>query len=244
MTTAIETVGQYVAHDNRTAAIFSKYKIDFCCKGHRTVEEVCEEKGLTPESLKTELFAVMATKAIDEVDFTSWPAAELADYIEKNHHKYIEEKTPILLAYLHKLCAVHGDKHPELHEINTLFQISAAALAHHMKKEELVLFPFIKKMQMALQEQINIVQPPFGSIDTPLGALQEDHESEGNLLAKIAELTNQYTPPAEACETYQITLALLREFEQNLHQHIHLENNILFLKAKEMEGLFSVIENT
>ncbi|MBC5837607.1 iron-sulfur cluster repair di-iron protein [Flavobacterium muglaense] len=233
------TIGEYVAKDFRTAALFSKYGIDFCCKGNRTVDEVCEKKAVKPEDLQVEIEAILNTKSDSGIDFNAWPLDLLADYIEKTHHRYVEEKTPTLLQFLDKLCKVHGASHPELFEINELFKGCAGELAQHMKKEELMLFPFIKKMVTASISDELIAQPHFGTVKNPIAMMMAEHEAEGDRFAKIVELTNNYTPPADACNTYKVTFAMLQEFEQDLHKHIHLENNILFPKAEALEKEFA-----
>jgi regulator of cell morphogenesis and NO signaling len=233
------TIGEYVAKDFRTAALFSKYGIDFCCKGNRTVEEVCEKKAVKPADLQVEIEAILNSKSDSGIDFNAWPIDLLADYIEKTHHRYVEEKTPTLLQFLDKLEKVHGASHPELFEINALFKGCAGELAQHMKKEELILFPFIKKMVAATLSAELIAQPHFGTVKNPIAMMMAEHEAEGDRFAKIVELTNNYTPPADACNTYKVTFAMLQEFEQDLHKHIHLENNILFVKAVQLEKDFS-----
>lgn len=233
------TIGEYVAKDFRTAALFSKYRIDFCCKGNRTVDEVCEKKAVKPEDLQLEIDAILNTKSDSGIDFNAWPLDLLADYIEKTHHRYVEEKTPTLLQFLDKLCKVHGASHPELFEINELFKGCAGELAQHMKKEELILFPFVKKMVAATVSNELIAQPHFGTVRNPIAMMMAEHEAEGDRFAKIVELTNNYTPPADACNTYKVTFAMLQEFEQDLHKHIHLENNILFPKAEALEKEFA-----
>ncbi|UFH34415.1 iron-sulfur cluster repair di-iron protein [Flavobacterium acetivorans] len=233
------TIGQYVAKDFRTAAIFSKYKIDFCCKGNRTIEEACENKNLDSHLILDEINSVLASKNENSIDFESWPLDLLVDYIEKTHHRYVEEKTQVLLPFLDKLCNVHGAVHPELFEINELFKGCAGELAQHMKKEELILFPFIKKMVKATITDELIEQAHFGSVENPIAMMKHEHEAEGDRFVKIATLTNNYTPPADGCNTYQVTFAMLQEFEQDLHKHIHLENNILFPKAAALEKKFS-----
>ncbi|MDD3005278.1 iron-sulfur cluster repair di-iron protein [Flavobacterium sp.] len=230
------TVGEYVAEDFRTAAIFSKYGIDFCCKGNRTIEEACEKKDIDPEEVKNEVLQVLNTQTGQEIDFKSWPTDLLIDYIEKTHHRYVEEKSTALLFYLDKLCKVHGQKHPELFEITSHFSKSAGELAQHMKKEELILFPFIKKMDAAIRENKSIPQPQFGTVDNPISMMMHEHDNEGERFRIIAKLTHEYNPPADACETYKVTYAMLRDFELDLHKHIHLENNIVFPRAKAMEA--------
>lgn len=235
------TIGEYVAQDFRTAALFSKYKIDFCCKGNKTLDEVCISKGLDINQIEGEINTVLNLNNTAEIDFKSLSPNLLIDYILEMHHEYIKTKTPPLLAYLDKLCKVHGERHPELFEINNLFKISATDLSNHLKKEEIILFPFIKTMTAAIKNHKTIEQPHFGTVENPIAMLKGDHETEGNLFAKISELSNNYTPPNDACETYKVTFAMLKEFEQDLHKHIHLENNILFHKAKKLEERFSIL---
>lgn len=232
------TIGDFVAKDFRTAAVFSKYGIDFCCKGNRTIEEACEKKGMNFSQIEKEVNSVLATKSEGAIDFKSWPTDLLIDYIEKTHHRYVEEKSTVLVAFLDKLSKVHGHNHPELFEIKELFDGCAGELAQHMKKEELILFPFIKKMETAIRTNQLIEQPHFGTVENPITIMKHEHENEGDRFVKIAELTNNYTPPADACNTYKVTFAMLQEFEQDLHKHIHLENNILFPKAIEMQSKF------
>lgn len=229
------TIGEFVAKDFRTAAVFSKYGIDFCCKGNRTIEEASERKGADSATIINEIKAVLESKTDNSIDFKSWPLDLLADYIEKTHHRFVTEKTNVLLPFLDKLCKVHGPSHPELLEINTLFQGCAEDMAQHMKKEELILFPFIKKLVHVAITDEKLAQPHFGTVKNPIAMMMEEHENEGDRFRKIAELTNNYTPPSYACNTFKVTFAMLQEFEQDLHKHIHLENNILFPAAAELE---------
>ncbi|HWS60142.1 MAG TPA: iron-sulfur cluster repair di-iron protein [Flavobacterium sp.] len=233
------TIGDYVAKDYRTAAIFSKYGIDFCCKGYKTLDEVCKKQELNEAKLLDELNAVFATKNDSGMDFNSWPLDLLVDYIEKTHHRYVEEKTQELIPFLDKLCSVHGSNHPELFEINQLFKDSAQELAAHMKKEELILFPFIKEMINGTKTHGSIHKPHFGTVNNPISAMMHEHDNEGERFSAIASLSNNYTPPEDACNTYRVTYAMLEEFENDLHKHIHLENNIVFPKAKALEKFFS-----
>jgi len=233
------TIGEYVAKDFRTAAVFSKHGIDFCCKGNKTIEEVCDQKKLNQTNLLDELNTVLNSKNDSAIDFNSWPLDLLVDYIEKTHHRYVEEKTTILLPFLDKLCKVHGNTHPELFQINELFKGCAGELAQHMKKEELILFPFIKKLVRATISNDAVEQPHFGTIENPIAMMMDEHDTEGERFRKIAELSHNYTPPADACNTYKVTFAMLKEFEEDLHKHIHLENNILFPKATKLEKYFS-----
>ncbi|UPQ78176.1 iron-sulfur cluster repair di-iron protein [Flavobacterium azooxidireducens] len=232
------TVGEYVANDFRTAALFSKYGIDFCCKGNRTLEEVCIKKNINPADLENEINSVLESKNDNAIDFKSWSPTLLIDYIIEKHHSYVEEKSVVLLQFLDKLCKVHGERHPELFEINSLFKMSAGDLAQHMKKEELILFPFIQKMVKAQKDNQPIQEPHFGTVENPIAMMKDEHSIEGERFDKIATLTDGFTPPEDACSTYKVTYQMLKEFEQDLHKHIHLENNILFLKAIELQLQF------
>ena len=237
MLTKEKTIGEFVAEDFRAAQVFRKYKIDFCCKGDRTVEEACENKKYQAEDIYNELSNVANLQSGD-IDFNSWPLDLLADYVEKTHHRYVEENSTVLLQYLNKLCKVHGDRHPELFEITSIFTEISGELAAHMKKEELILFPFIKKMVNAKQKGEALETPRFGTVESPVAMMKHEHTVVGDLFVKIDDLTNNYQFPDDACGTYQVTYKMLEDFEKDLHTHIHLENNILFPKAIELEKTF------
>ncbi|KQO22401.1 iron-sulfur cluster repair di-iron protein [Flavobacterium sp. Leaf82] len=233
------TIGSFVAKDFRTAAVFTKYQIDFCCKGNRILTEVCEKQNIDSDVLVQNLIDVLESENNNGIDFNSWPLDLLADYIEKTHHRYVEDKSIILKQFLDKLCKVHGDAHPELFRINELFTAGAGELAQHMKKEELMLFPFIKRMVKTKEEHGILTQPSFGSVSNPIAMMMQEHDNEGDRFREIASITNNYTPPSDGCTTYKVTFAMLKEFEEDLHKHIHLENNILFNKAVVLEEEFA-----
>lgn len=237
MATLEKTIGEIVADDFRTAAVFKKYGIDFCCKGNRSIEEACDVKKINPENIYRDLDNI-STNTSQNTDFTSWPLDLLADYVEKVHHRYIEEKTPALLQFLNKISKVHGGRHPELFEIYNLFEESAKDLAAHLKKEELILFPFIKKMVNAQREGKALETAHFGTVENPVAMMKHEHSVEGERFEKIAVLTNKYQTPEDGCSTYNVAFKMLEEFENDLHKHIHLENNILFPKAIELEKTF------
>lgn len=229
-----KTIGEIVAEDFRSAAVFKKFGIDFCCKGNRSIREACEPKNLNPQDIYSAL-ENMNNSNEQSGDFNSWPLDLLADYIEKVHHNFVAEKTPILLQFLDKVSRVHGDRHQELLQINELFGESAQELAAHMKKEELILFPFIKKMLHVEKNNLELDNPHFGSVENPVAMMKHDHDQEGERFRKIAELSDDYQFPEDACNTYRVTYQMLQEFENDLHKHIHLENNILFPKAIALE---------
>ncbi|MDX1328562.1 MAG: iron-sulfur cluster repair di-iron protein [Arenibacter sp.] len=228
-------IGEIVADNYKTAQVFKSHKIDFCCKGNRSVLEVAEKNKLDANLLLKELQSVQQQTHGDQIDFTAWPLDLLADYIEKKHHRYVETQIPILKQYLSKLCRVHGERHPELLEITQHFNTSAGELTKHMKKEELIVFPAIRKMVRAKQTGTALDPIPVGTIKNPIQMMMQEHENEGDRFRVIEKLSDNYTPPADACNTYRVTFSLLQEFEEDLHQHIHLENNLLFPKAEILE---------
>ncbi len=224
------TVGEVVADDFRTAAVFEKHGIDFCCKGNTPVAVACEKKNIHVEEVMQDIKKLQSNATEEGTDYKTWSVDKLIDQIEEKHHRYVEEKTPVILQFLNKLCKVHGERHPELHAIFETFSHSAADLAQHMKKEELILFPRIKKLAFANKESF---RP--GMVFGPIETMMQEHEMEGDRFAMIAELSNNYEVPADGCTTYRVAFAMLKEFEQDLHLHIHLENNLLFPKAMKME---------
>jgi len=228
------TIGEIVTKDFRTASVFSEYGIDFCCGGTKTLQKACEEKSVNSNELQQKLNAVTQSKT-DGVDFNAWSLDVLVDYIEKTHHSYIKEKTPFILQYLDKIQKVHGENHPELAEIFKLFSQSSIDLGMHLKKEERILFPFIRQLVKIQNSGQHTEEEHFGTIQNPIAMMKEEHVKEGKRFDNISTLSGGYTVPEDGCNTYRAAYAMLNEFEQDLHTHIHLENNILFPKAIEME---------
>jgi regulator of cell morphogenesis and NO signaling len=238
-------VSEIVAEDYRTAAVFESHGIDFCCGGNITITQACSIAGIEPEKIVKLLTEVTSEKSEQQIDFQIFPLDLLADYIEKKHHRYVEEMIPVIREYLDTVCAAHGSAHPELLQISELFSQSADQLVMHMKKEELILFPFIRKIVSADQKNLKPEKPQFGTIENPIASMIDEHNNEGERFKKIANLSDNYDPPSEACNTYRVTFAYLKEFEKDLHLHIHLENNILFPKSIELEKrLFSNLRIT
>lgn len=225
-------VGELVAKDYRTASVFKKYRIDFCCSGNRNIAEACKKKQVASEELIEALQLITQQNSTIHDDYSSWPLDLLADYIEKKHHRYVTAKIQEIMPYLHKITGVHGDNHSELKEVEYLFAESAEELTAHMQKEEKILFPFIRKM---VQNGKDVLPLPFGSVQNPIRSMMQEHDTEGERFRTIAALTQDYAPPADACNTYRVTFSLLKEFEEDLHLHIHLENNILFPKSIILE---------
>ena len=228
------TVGEIVKENYKTAQIFDRNNIDFCCGGGISLEKACEKANVDIENFLPELEAVVKASDPDSKYINSMQLNELCDYIEKRHHSYVNDNIPFLSEKLNKLCNVHGDNHPELFKVRELFETAAGNLAAHMKKEELILFPYIRRLVKSKNEG-NLGSSEFGGIDAPIRTMLDEHQAEGERFFEIAALTSNYTCPPDACNTYRITYQTLNDFEQDLHRHIHLENNILFLKALALE---------
>jgi len=231
------TVGEITASNYHFATVFSKYAIDFCCNGNRSIKAVCEEINLNPSELIQDLNTIVSDSsgAQHTPDYNAWSLDMLTNYIEKKHHQYIIEHTPLLQQHLIKINTVHGANHPEITAIQKLFISISDELTIHMKKEELMLFPYIGRMVSAKEEGTTLVQPLFGKVEYPIQVMMAEHDQEGEKFRKIASLSNGFQAPADACNTYRATYAMLKEFEEDLHLHIHLENNILFPKAAALE---------
>ncbi len=227
------TVAEVVSENIKTAHIFKKYGIDFCCGGGITIEKACAKKDVEYSVLKEELLKV--DDAPRAYDYNKWELDFLIEHIVNIHHSYVEESIPLLIQYANKVASVHGHHYTEVIEINNLFADVANELVAHMKKEELILFPYIKLMVKAKKEGTDSSYPPFGTVKNPIQMMESEHENAGDIFKEIARLSNNYMPPEGACNTFKALYAKLDEFEQDLHQHIHLENNILFPKAIQLE---------
>ena len=229
------TIGELVKKDFRKAEIFKKYGLDFCCGGKKTLTTACKEKGLDVVKINQELKECDAVINTIVNDFDNWDIGFLADYIINQHHKYVKQAIPLLFEYTQKVARVHGERHPEVIRIAEKFLLVADELNRHMCKEEDVLFPYIKHLSEAKSNGMKIEPSPFGTVENPVNMMEHEHDIVGKMMQEIAELSNKYNPPANACTTYRLSYQKLKEFEDDLHQHIHLENNILFPKAIAME---------
>lgn len=228
------TVADLVTENIKTAHVFKKYGIDFCCGGGISIEKACEKADANIEELTKDLLNVENSTGRAN-NYNSWELDFLADHIVNVHHGYVEESLPLLKQYADRVAKVHGHHYSELLQIQHLVGVVAGELSSHCKKEELILFPFIKKMVAAKKGGEPLPQANFGKVDNPIQMMEAEHEEAGELLRQIAILSNNYTPPQGACNTYRAFYAKLQEFEEDLHQHIHLENNILFPKSLQLE---------
>lgn len=221
---ADRTVGEIVAERPTLARVFQSHKIDFCCQGGKTLRQACEQKEVSLAGVVQELEAGMKEKEEGGTNPAMLPISELADYIVATHHDYLRRELPRVFAMSERVAKVHGPHTPSLVEVFEVFTEMADELTSHIIKEENVLFPAVK----ALSEGGNA---GVMSLTTPISCMLEEHDDAGAALERLRELTNNYTPPAEACNTYRALFAGLEELETDLHRHIHLENAVLFPQA-------------
>jgi regulator of cell morphogenesis and NO signaling len=230
---AEQTLATIVTNNHFSVPVLEKYDLDFCCKGKRTLTDACIEKGLSIENVSSELENSLASLQTNKMPFTEMTAEQLISYILIHHHFYVKQTMPTINGHLEKVAAKHGGRFPNMVEVLCLFREINDEMTMHMHKEEVILFPRIKEV-VALQEAHQHRNLVAGYISAPIQVMEHEHDHAGNILYKIRELTNNYTPPAEACTTFQVCLAELKEFEEDLHRHVHLENNILFPLAEKM----------
>jgi regulator of cell morphogenesis and NO signaling len=230
-----ETLGQLVAGDPSKARVFKKFGLDFCCGGKKTVKEACTEKGLDVNKVEQELRETGKAVASRPLPYNDWPLDFLTDYIVNTHHSYVKQSLPDIKAYAEKVMKVHGRHHPELAAIWQLVKEVSDELTEHLYKEERILFPYIKTLVAARNDGQPLEKAGFGTVQNPIHMMETEHEMVGNHLARIRELSRNYLLPEDACASYTLLYKMLEEFEEDLHLHVHLENNILFPKALEME---------
>jgi len=222
------TVGEIVAARPSQSRVFQAFGIDFCCQGGRTLREACERKEVSAEAVIEQLEAVERGPAGDGSNPAELPAAELAKYIVDTHHEYLRRELPRLHAMAARVAQVHGGHTPSLLDVFDVFQALAEELAEHLMKEEQVLFPAIDMMSRG--------EAAAMPVDGAIHCMLHEHDDAGAALAKLRALTNGFTPPPEACNTYRALFAGLEELETDLHRHIHLENSVLFPVARAMAG--------
>lgn len=228
------TLSQIVANNYKTAAVFEKYNLDFCCGGNKYVTEACNEKGLDTSSVISELQSVTERNRNTE-KFDDWSLDFLIDYIVNNHHTYVVKMIPVISEHTRKIASVHGENHPELIRAAESFERVYKDLRQHMMKEEQILFPFVKQLVKAKNNGSKSEPPFFGTVKNPIGMMEAEHQAAGDELHEIRRLTNSYEIPDDACNTYRVTMQELKDFEEDLHKHVYLENYILFPKSVDLE---------
>jgi regulator of cell morphogenesis and NO signaling len=230
---ATSTIGEWVTEHPRSARVFEKLQIDYCCGGGHTLAEACTEKGLELDALVSQLADSIANAP--DAPQQSWSEAsafELCHHIEQTHHAYLRQELPRLSQLVAKVATAHAANHPELRELQRVFAALRAELEPHMAKEEQILFPAIR----LLEQSTGNPQFPFGTVANPIGMMKHEHDNAGAALKRIRELTDGFQAPADACTTWQLMLNDLRQLEADMHKHVHKENNILFPKAQQLEA--------
>ncbi len=229
------TVGSIVAEDFRKAEVFREFGIDFCCGGNKSIREACKEKGIETSEIIEDLQKLDIQDTKPEHNYNSWDLDALIGHILTVHHTYVSEALPMLDEYAAKVAEVHGESHPEVLEIFKYYTAVANELRMHMHKEEEILFPYINQIAIAKRSGQQVPPSPFGTVRGPINMMETEHVSAGNALEAIKKLSNNHTPPEDACNTFRTLYGKLEEFETDLHRHIHLESNILFPKAIKIE---------
>jgi regulator of cell morphogenesis and NO signaling len=236
MSATIEKTVRELALENPAATrVFERLHIDYCCGGSRSLGEACRAAGVPVERVLEALEGDAAGSG-ERRDWAVASLAELVEHIRNTHHMYTREAIERIPLLIEKVVAAHGANHPELRSVGTVFEGLAQELGTHLMKEEMVLFPYIVRLEEASLAGEPALPPPFGTVRNPVRMMEHEHDSAGAALAQLRSLTNGYTTPADGCASYQALYLALADFEADLHQHIHLENNILFPRAVDLEG--------
>ena len=235
--TTAKTVRELALENPAATRVFEKMGIDYCCGGTKSLEEACRAANLPIGQVLDSLeMAEQGARSVQKNhDWQMEPLADLIAHINSTHHKYTREELACLGPLFDKVCSAHGNNHPELLDARTSFSGLSQELTMHMMKEEKVLFPYIVRMEEAVIQHEPVLPPPFGSVQNPVSMMEHEHESAGNALRAMRQVSSGYTAPPDACVSYQTLYRALAEFEADLHQHIHLENNILVPRAIAME---------
>lgn len=234
MATLETSVSEIVTSDFRAASVFEGFGIDFCCGGRRTLGEACRERKVNPQDVLAKVNEACERNDARTPRFAEWGADALVTYIVRHHHAYVRRVLPAIVAHTRKVLAAHGGRHPELKEIAAIFDAVADEMTTHMMKEEDVLFPYIEKLELAVRLGEPTPHAMFGSVERPIAMMEDEHESAGVAMERIRQLTKNYALPDGACTTYAVCFKELEEFERDLHVHVHLENNVLFPKARAL----------
>ncbi len=227
-----QTLASLVTQHHQTATVLEKYDLDFCCKGKRTLAAACKEKNISLEDILAELQLFTVPEEQLQMPFEQMTAEQLIGYILIRHHFYVKQSMPTIYAHLEKIVNKHGERYPYMINVFKLFTAVKEEMTLHMQKEEMILFPRIKEVEKLLAEDKSS-QTSGGYITGPINVMETEHEHAGELLYEIRRLTNNYTAPDDACTTFKVCIDELKAFEEDLHKHVHLENNILFPLAEK-----------
>ncbi len=228
---ASTSIGEIVSGDYRTAALFSALGIAYSWRGQETLAQACKRKRLNLEDVLDKLDNLIQSPADKDFDFSYWPLDLLADYIVRKYHRYFRSRVPVIKQVLHRIVFSSGKDHPMLSQVLGLFELASVDLDRHMRKEELILFPYIKKMVPDERGLVKFEGAHFDGVRASIMKLMKDHEVEGERIEQIKAITRDFHAPQHADDAYKVAMGLLRDFDHNLRKHLHLENNILFPKA-------------
>lgn len=235
---ATRTVRELATEIPNATRIFEKLGIDYCCGGRKSLRDACVQADVSLDDALRALEQGSSSRQESQSpapDFSGGSLADLIEHIVAKHHAFVKQELPRIQQLLKKVTAVHGSNHAELGEIHGIFQEVSAELDSHMMKEEQVLFPHIVTLENTVVAGRPAPRPPFGSVSNPVHMMELEHDSAGAALKQISTLSGNYTAPNDACFSYKTVYSALKEFEADLHQHIHLENNILFPRAIKLE---------
>ena len=235
MNPATQTVREIALEQPSSMRVFEHYGIDYCCGGRKPLAEACAASKVEVDAVIAALEAAAAVAAPVAEDWPLRSMEELAAHIVATHHAYVQRELPRLAILAQKVVNRHAETMPELSEIQSTLAQLDDELTRHLSKEELILFPHIASLERARNQGTARPTGCFGAVANPIQMMTQEHDAAGTLLARIRRLSGNFTPPAHACPTFHAFCAGLREFEQDLHRHIHLENNILFPRAIELE---------
>ena len=229
-----KTLSEIVNEKFQAASVFKKYNLDYCRNGKRSLQQACKEDNIPVDKIVEDIKNIYSQK-INALDFNSIKLYQLSEYIVYTHHSYIKKEMPQILSYLEKVSTKHGKRHNELYKISQLFVDLSNELRQHIHEEETILFPRIKQLEQNGFEPVPLDINHYQYLQLPIIDLEDDDEDVGNIMAEIRTLTNNYTPPDDACTTFKLLYSSLQAFEIDLHQYVDLENNILFPKALILE---------
>ncbi|HUI80003.1 MAG TPA: iron-sulfur cluster repair di-iron protein [Bryobacteraceae bacterium] len=235
--TTEKIVGELAAEYPAATRVLETLGIDYCCGGGTTLEQACRAAGLPIEQVRNSIETALETSggAAQTRDWNTEPLADLIGHIKNTHHQFTRAEIARLGPLFDKVCSVHGKNHSELEDMRATFGDLAQELTMHLMKEEMMLFPYIERMEEAVLEKSPVLPAPFGSVQNPVAMMMHEHDGAGEALRAMRAASNGYTAPPDACISYRTLYQALAGFEADLHQHIHLENNILFPRAIEME---------
>lgn len=236
-TFATKTIREIALESPATTRVFEEFKIDYCCGGRKLLEEACSTAGLDFQLVADKVGAVLnGSRSADSAnDIERQSASNLIEHIISKHHVFTAEEVERLRPLMQKVSSRHGDLHPELFKLQTIFTALGDSLIPHMRKEEMVLFPYIQELERAAEADLSAPVPHFGTVANPIRMMMTDHEEDGARLRTMRELSNDYKLPEGACPSFTALYAGLEDLEKDLHRHIHLENNVLFPAAVDLE---------